>query len=100
MKKAVFYIVAALSLSLASYARAEIGGLLTEPGGSNGQVQYNADGVFGGGSDMSYSTTTQTLTVTAIVAGTATFTTVNLPADSVGGSNIIDSTITASDLAA
>lgn len=58
-----------LLLLLASFlvisvpVRAEITGLFTFPEGTDGQVQFEKDGLFGGDSSLTFSTTTKLLTV-------------------------------------
>jgi hypothetical protein len=42
------------------------------PGGSNGQVQFNNNGVFGGDADLTYNPTTNILTIPNILSGNAT----------------------------
>ena len=55
-------VVLALAVALvASTAGADITGIGTFPGGSNGQIQYNDRNDFGASSNLTYSTTTLTL---------------------------------------
>jgi hypothetical protein len=42
------------------------------PAGSNGQVQFNNNGVFGGDAELSYNPVTNTLTIPSILSGNAT----------------------------
>jgi hypothetical protein len=42
------------------------------PGGSNGQVQFNNNGVFGGDADLTYNPATNILTIPNILSGNAT----------------------------
>jgi len=64
------YLVFGLILSFASPVSARITSLLTLPGGSNGEIQFNNDGLFGSNSDLTYSTTTNVLSVST---GTLTY---------------------------
>lgn len=54
-------------------AQADVTSILTPPGGSNGSVQYNNRGQFGGGTDLTYSTTTKKLISPAMGVSTLTF---------------------------
>ncbi len=64
MKRAFLFI---FGLSLAVTVSAEITGIVTFPGGSDTQVQYNNGGTFEGDSDMTFNGST--LTVTGLSAG-------------------------------
>jgi len=75
MRKSWFLVPAFFA---ASALLAEITGIITEPGGSDTQVQFNNAGTFGGDSDMTFSTSTNRLTISSAAAtfadiSTATF---------------------------
>lgn len=61
--------IAFITLLLAAPASADIKGLLTYPGGSDGDVQYNCDYLFCAESAFTYNDTTNTLTVSTASVG-------------------------------
>lgn len=79
MKKLFLFTV---FLSWTATGFCEITGVTTQPGSTNGTIQYNKRGVFGGDTSFTYSTATQRITVpsayvsslTAISVGLSTFT--------------------------
>lgn len=70
MKKILAFIL----LLLPSLAKAELGGIITFPEGSNGEVQYESDGYFAGSSSFTFSTSTYQLTVPKVRVTSIVFT--------------------------
>jgi hypothetical protein len=65
--KATYTPTAATDLTTKSY----VDGALV-PGGANGQVQFNNNGVFGGDADLTYNPSTNVLTIPNILSGNST----------------------------
>lgn len=61
------HVLIAVLIAIPCVVLAEITGMITLPGGSDGSVQYNSGGVFEGDSDMTFNGST--LTVTGLSAG-------------------------------
>lgn len=68
MKKLVSFL-----FLIGSIAHADIGAFFTYPEGDNGEVQFNGDGVFEGDPQMTFSTTTNRLSVDSIYVSSIVF---------------------------
>ena len=60
---------------MVSFARAGITSVITQPGGTNTQIQYNDSGKFGGSSNMTYTKASKSVSLSSLtVSGTVTST--------------------------